>query len=399
MSSPGSVRSLARLRPLASTYAYYAAFIGLGLISASLGPTLPGLAEQTRSDLGQISGLFLARSTGYMVGSFVGGRFYDRIPGNPVMAGALLVMALGMTAAPLLPTLWVLAAVLFGVGLGEGTVDVGGNTLLVWIHRSRVGPYMNALHFMFGLGAFLSPLVIAQAVIWSGGIQLGYWMLAVYVLPLIIWLAREPSPISEVEQDRTAAIRIHVNWPLVGLIALFMFLYVGAEVGFGGWVYTYALNMGLADETSAFFLTSLFWGALTLGRLLSIPITARLRPRTVLLADMVGALASVALLLALPTSRWALWVGIFGAGLSLATVFPTVITWAERRITLSGLVTSIFLVGASLGAMFLPWLIGQLFEGRGPQITMISILIDLMAAALIYVLLMVVGGQPTREER
>src|SRR5690606_3866750 len=163
---------------------------------------------------------------------------------------------------------------------------VGGNTLLVWIHRSRVGPYMNALHFMFGLGAFLSPLVIAQAVVWSGGIRWGYWMLAVYVLPLIIWLAREPSPVSEVEQDRTAAIRIHVNWPLVGLIALFMFLYVGAEVGFGGWVYTYALNMGLADETSAFFLTSLFWGALTLGRLLSIPITARLRPRTVLMADM-----------------------------------------------------------------------------------------------------------------
>lgn len=91
--------------------------------------------------------------------------------------------------------------------------------------------------------------------------------------------------------------------------------------------------------------------------------------------------------------------GIFGAGLSLATVFPTVITWAERRITVSGLVTSIFLVGASLGAMFLPWLIGQLFEGRGPQITMILILIDLAAAALIYLLLMVAGGQPTREER
>lgn len=388
-----------RLRPLAATYAYYAAFIGLGLISASLGPTLPGLAEQTGTELREISRLFLARSSGYMLGSFVGGRFFDRIPGHPVMAVALLVMALGMVAAPLMPALWVLAAVLLVIGIAEGTVDVGGNTLLVWVHRSRVGPYMNALHFMFGLGAFLSPLVIAQAVAWSGGIRLGYWMLAIYVVPVFIWLAREASPVSEVEQDRHEEIDIHVNWPLVGLIALFMFLYVGAEVGFGGWVYTYALSMGLASETSAFLVTSLFWGALTLGRLVSIPIAARVRPRTILLVDILGTLASVLLILALPRSAWALWVGIFGAGFSLASIFPTVITWSERRITVSGLVTSIFLVGASVGAMFLPWLIGQLFESRGPQITMIAILIDMVVATVVFAVLMVYGGQPKRIER
>jgi hypothetical protein len=30
--------------------------------------------------------------------------------------------------------------------------------------------------------------------------------------------------------------------------------------------------------------------------------------------------------------------------------------------------------------MFLPWLIGQLFESVGPQITMIAILVDLIVA-------------------
>ncbi|MCC6165796.1 MAG: MFS transporter [Caldilineaceae bacterium] len=395
--SSSPVAPAARLRPLPSTYAYFAAFIGLGLISASLGPTLPGLAEQTGAELREISRLFLARSTGYMLGSYFGGRLYDRIPGNPVMAAALLIMALGMATAPLLPTLWILAAVLLVIGLAEGTLDVGGNTLLVWIHRSRVGPYMNALHFMFGLGAFLSPLVIAQAVAWSGGIRLGYWLLAVYVLPVLVWLGREASPIPEVEQDRDEA--IHVNWRLVGLIALFMFLYVGAEVGFGGWIYTYAVSMGLVDETAAFYLTSLFWGALTLGRLAAIPIATRVRPRTILLWDIVGAVVSVALILVLPQSVWAMWVGIFGAGFALASIFPTLITWAERRITVSGLVTSIFLVGASLGGMLLPWLIGQLFEGRGPQITMILIMGNMLVAAVVYAVLMIYGGRPKRVEK
>ena len=40
---------------LAKTAGYYVAFVVLGLSTAALGPTLPGLAEQTRSTLSQVS--------------------------------------------------------------------------------------------------------------------------------------------------------------------------------------------------------------------------------------------------------------------------------------------------------------------------------------------------------
>jgi len=59
-------------RPIAATLAYYVGFIALGLTTASLGPTLPGLAEQTQTRLGEISFLFTARSFGYLLGSFCG---------------------------------------------------------------------------------------------------------------------------------------------------------------------------------------------------------------------------------------------------------------------------------------------------------------------------------------
>jgi hypothetical protein len=67
---------------------------------------------------------------------------------------------------------------------------------------------------------------------------------------------------------------------------------------------------------------------------------------------------------------------------------------------MSGQVTSLFLVGASLGAMLLPWLIGQLFIDMGPSITMIVILADLVLATLLFGVLMVYGGAPRdgREE-
>ncbi len=264
--------------PLASTAGYYAAFVVLGLISASLGPTLPGLAEHTRTNLGEISFLFTTRATGYLLGSLVGGRQYDRMPGHPVVAGGLLVIAIMAFLTPLIPLLWLLAAILLLLGMAEGTLDVGGNTLLVWVHRHKVGPFMNGLHFFFGLGAFLSPIIIAQAVLMSGGITWAYWILAVLALPVMLWVIHLPSPVVAKQQAQSTEIDGETNTVLAMMVALFMFLYVGSEVSFGGWIYTYAVTLKLADTIIAAYLTSVFWGALTMGRLAAIPIATRWRP-------------------------------------------------------------------------------------------------------------------------
>ena len=132
------------------------------MVAASLGPTLPGLAENTGSDIAQISYLFTARSFGYLLGSLRGGRAFDRVKGQSLMAGLLFCMAGMMALVPLARSLWFLAALLLILGLSEGAIDVGGNTLLVWVHRERVGPYMSALHFFFGIGALIAPLIAAQ---------------------------------------------------------------------------------------------------------------------------------------------------------------------------------------------------------------------------------------------
>jgi FHS family Na+ dependent glucose MFS transporter 1 len=272
-------------------------------------------------------------------------------------------------------------------------MDVGGNTLLVWVHRAKVGPFMNALHFCYGLGAFLSPLIIAQAMIATGGIRWGYWLLALYLVPIIFMLLRLASPRHEDAHISGERRPIPVNWQLTGLVMFFMFVYAGAEVAMGGWLYSYAVALGLADATSAAYLTSVYWGALTLGRLLSIPIAARFRPRLILWVDLIGGLASLGLIILLRESSWALWAGSFGMGLFIASIFPTVITWSERRMTMSGLVTSMFLVGA----MFFPWLIGQLFEPIGPPVAMIVIFVALLVCGLVFMALMAFGGSPRTE--
>ncbi len=367
---------------ISKTIGYYAAFITLGLTVAALGPTLPGLAAHTQTGLSEISFLFTAQALGLLFGSFLGGRLYDRVPGHTVIATTLFMMILMMFLTPLMSLLWLLTAVLLMLGVAQGGLDVGGNTLLVWVHRDRVAPFMNGLHFFFGVGAALSPIIIAQAVLISGDITWAYWVLALLILPVAVRLLRLPSPVAQtVAKDGPAG---QANRLLVALIALFFFLFVGAEISFGGWIFTYAVELNLANETIAAYLTSAFWGALTLGRLLAIPISVRFGPRSILFGDLIGTLVSGGILLLWPDSLVMVWAGVFGMGFSLASIFPTTLSLAERLMPVTGRATGWFLVGASLGSMLVPLLIGQLFESVGPQVVMLAIQGALILALVVF---------------
>ena len=366
--------------------AYFFGFIALGMATAVLGPTLPGLAEQTDTQLSGISFLFATRSLGFLAGSILAGRIYDRLPGHPLLVAFLVALGISLLLIPLVPQLWLLTLLMLATGLVESGIDIGSNTLMVWRFGEKVGPYMNSLHFFFGLGAFLSPIIIAQTMLATdGGIRLGYWVLALMVLPAIFLFLRFPS--LPIRHRDTAVANSKANTPLILLVAAFLFLYVGAEVSYGGWVYTYATTLGLSNTTSAAYLTSFFWGALTLGRLLSIPITAKLLPKTLLWGALAGALLSMGILLAAQSSSTALWVGTIGLGLSMSVIFPTTLALAENTLSLSGQMTSYFFIGASLGGMTVPWLIGQLFERVGAVVTMITILITLLIAVGVFGLL------------
>ena len=381
----------ARRTRLLQTTGYYLAFVTLGLIAASLGATLPGLTEQTSSSFSQISYLFTARSFGYLTGSFSGGRFYDRFIGNRVMVAALTVIGLSMFMVPRIAWLPVLILLVFIIGFSQGAVDVGGNTLILWVHGAAVGPYMNGLHFFWGIGAFLSPIIVAWAIAQSGGIALAYVGLALLVIPPIIWLLRVSSPTQPSQRAATGAGDTSSAAAPAGLVITFMafvFLYVGAEVSFGGWIYTYALTLGLADVKTAAYLTSAFWGALTVGRLLSIPLAARLRPSILLGGGLLGALLALSALLIWRDSTVVVWAGTIAAGLSMAGIFPVTITLANSLMSMTGRITAWFFVGSSAGGMVIPWLIGQRFESVGAQVTMLIILLDMALASLVYLVLL-----------
>jgi FHS family Na+ dependent glucose MFS transporter 1 len=367
---------------IALTIVYYATFICLGLTSAVFGPTLPNLAEGVNVNLDAISILFTVGSLGYLIGSSQGGRLYDHFGGNRVMAGMLLVLCIMLLLVPLMPRLLLLAMVMLLADIAKGAIDAGGNILLVWLHGGEVAPFMNALHFFFGVGAFLTPLIVAQVVNINASIHWAYWVLALLMLPAAIYLLRLPSPEIKVEPPEQIAHKS--NYKLIALIAVFLFLYVGGEVSYGGWIFTYTKELGLASATTAAYLTSAFWFSFTIGRLLSIPLTRRFKPFSIVASSLVGCLISLLVILVAKGSLIAVWVGTFGFGFSMAAIFPMMITLAEKRVALTGKIMGWIFAGASMGSMLLPWLIGQLFETIGPRVMVVGITINMVVALVVF---------------
>ena len=367
-----------------TTAAYYLAFILLGLTIAAEGPTLLKLAEHTSSALNQISSIFLFGSFGYLVGSYVGGRIYDRVSGHRFMAGILVFLGIMVALVPLATSRWVLFSVALVLGFFKGALDVGCNTLLLWIHNEAVGPFMNGLHAFFGVGAFIAPLIVAQVLSITGDIDWAYWFFAIAAFPLAIWIWNLPSPASRVvpAQHQSAAFPI-----LPVLIMVFCFiLYVGGESGYGAWIYTYAFTLKFGTEVTAAYLTSAFWGSFTLGRMFGIWVSTRARPLTILYLDFAGCIVSVGLVMLFRQSSLMLWGGTILFGISQASIFPTFLTLAEERMHVTGTVAGLFLVGAGVGGMILPWLIGQAFVRVGASAMMAMIFVGVVLNLLMLLL-------------
>ena len=368
--------------PYVITAVYYLGFIGLGLATAALGPTLQGLAKNTGSTLAQISSLFLLSSFGYLLGSLTSGTAFDRMKGHPILSGVLLIVAALMALIPFGTSLLFLQILLFIIGFSEAMLDVGTNTLLVWLHGDRVPPFMNGLHAFFGIGTTISPLVVAFILGTQGSLTSIYWIFAALILPAALFLPFLPSP-SHTDSNSMDAERPAIPI-LVILAAVIFFAYVGSEVGFAGWIYTYTTSQPYGTPTLAATINAAFWATFTVGRLVSIPLATRLKPKTILWVDLTGVIISILLIILFPVAEWVLWLGTIGAGLFMASIFPTILNDAQSRMHMSGKTTSWFFVGSSLGSMLIPWLMGQLIGPFGPISTMLMVLGSTLVAAAAY---------------
>ncbi|KAK2713364.1 hypothetical protein QYM36_009282 [Artemia franciscana] len=144
---------------LLRTLALCLAFFVLGLCIAVPGPTLLDLQMQVDVSVTQITSIFAARSTGYLLGSIFGGVLFDRFDQRLLLFTSLTWTAIAVGATPWCKNFGALMTAMSLMGAGMGFLDTGGNVMCIDLWGKDSGPYMQALHFSFGAGAFVAPLL------------------------------------------------------------------------------------------------------------------------------------------------------------------------------------------------------------------------------------------------
>jgi FHS family Na+ dependent glucose MFS transporter 1 len=359
------------------TAAYFAAFFILGATIASLGPTLPYLAGNTGATIASLGLLFTLRSGGYLTGSLLGGRLYDQLPGHRLLGIAILTGGISLALVPQISSFAVIIAIMLLIGLAEATLDVGSNTQLVWVHGARSGPYLNGMFLFAGIGGMLSPLLLS-----SIGGTWGYRILGLASLPVALWAFFTPSPPRQAhEEDREGG---SLSPFLFALFCILTFIFIGGEVGFSGWIYSYAYELNLGTEQTAGMLTSFYWLGITLGRVAAIFTSSRFKPGRIVLANLTGLVVSLGLILLNPASQTLLWIGSLGFGFFLAPVFPTTFAFLERKTPITGTAAGVLWASGSFGAMVYPWVMGLQMANTGPVSIMVTLAVSFGVALVLF---------------
>ncbi|XP_068714835.1 major facilitator superfamily domain-containing protein 4A-like isoform X2 [Montipora foliosa] len=483
-------------RSVFAHFLYFNTFFMFGMTVGMAGPTLTDYLISFFENIDIIDALawlLFTQSTFRFVGAIVAGFMIDRYDFNRnlLLLCFLSLNAIFLAVIPMCRTLWLLILSTAAAGFAVGILDTATNVQLIGIHGKKVSPYLQALYFSYGFGAFVSPLIAEPFLSGTphpdiglpaarrgnplpyGGmghrghhhlshrptnhmrdsfykgpeqykseVQIAYWIIALAHLPVVIGLAyivitdkweeirlkaeatanadheRNTSDIpdadieglqSKVHLDKDtlkgSGLRDSTNKTQIMCITFWtsflVFLYDGMQGSYGGYVYTYAVKSPLSmTSAQGAFLTSVFWGSLALGRLVSIPIALFLSPAIMLLTDLIGCLVSSLLMLIFRASESALWIGTSTFGLFMSNVFPTSVALAEQYFNVTGTVTCMFVVSAAIGEMIIPLIVGKVFDYVGSVSFLAEGCILCFAAFGAYLAVLVIGkGAASQDHR
>jgi len=292
----------------------------------------------------------------------------------------LLLLGLGLNAVAMLvpsvvaPGFALLLACIFLLGVGTTFLQVAGNPIMRDV--SPEGAYSRNLSFAQGIkgigstgATYLVTAFIAIAIFksmgWRGSFPLFFILMAVAFVAVAVLKVEETKVDKPPGLSGSLAL---LGQPIFFFAVLGIFLYVGAEVCMGRFLFPSMKELCLAhgateDEaikTASKFGPALFFGLLTIGRILGGFVQLVMSARTCFrLSAVLGLLGGVALMTGSQSLAIA---GVFAAGFGFANIWPmlfsiTVEEKPERANELSGLMCM-----AISGGALVPLVMGKFLD-------------------------------------
>jgi MFS transporter, FHS family, glucose/mannose:H+ symporter len=322
-----------------------------------LGPMLPQLSVRwSLTDAGAGS-LIFAEFFSSMFGMLLSGFLVQRLGYRVTFIIGLLLMACGMVLLASGPWLLGITAVCT-LGVGYGVTTPAGNLRTAEVNPARSASALNVINAVWGVGAMSAPFLVAMAQRVHRPSLFVYGTAAALLALLIALALTRFSPDVHSLVSRPSTDPRLWRRPVLLVICLLFFVYVGTETCFGQWAATYARRIETGPHWLATITPAFFYGALLLGRALAPTVLKFRSATTVARAGLVIAVLGGFSLIA--AHGIALVVsGSLLAGLGLASIFPISLSlfpdWFGDSTRQAS--SPVFASGNTGGAV-LPWLLG-----------------------------------------
>jgi MFS transporter, FHS family, glucose/mannose:H+ symporter len=337
----------------AVTAAGFAVFLLLGVVIASYGPSIPHIV--VRFDVGvSVAGLIVtANFLGEVVGLMALGLTHARWSLGQRLGVGTSVFGVGLLAAAAAPTWPLLLLAVFVLGIGAGGLVVLINLYYATRFGRRSPAMLGLVNTAYGVGTFIGPALVAV----TRGYSIVFAVVGAGVLLCLVFLRRA------VDDAVTLEAPPRLNTRTLGLVitfALLLLVYEGLEAGVGTWEATDLLSLGASAQFAA-AATSVYWGAFTVGRVLTAPLAVRWSPQRILVpALLIGTLLLVGIRAGVyPPVMFAL------VGLCAAPIFPVAVSWMTRVIPNATTLVTYAILGAVIGSAIVPAALGGLIGLAG----------------------------------
>jgi MFS transporter, FHS family, glucose/mannose:H+ symporter len=336
------------------TAAGFAVFLLLGVVIASYGPSIPHITNRFNVSVSVAGLIVTANFLGEVIGLMALGLTHARWSLGQRLGVGTSLFGVGLLAAAAAPTWPLLLLAVFVLGIGAGGLVVLINLYYATRFGRRSPAMLGLVNTAYGVGTFLGPALVGL----TRGYSIVFAVVGAGVLVCLVFLRRAADEAASPELAPPT-----LNTRTLGLVvafALMLLVYEGIEAGIGTWEATDLVSLGASAQFAA-GATSVYWGAFTLGRVLTAPLAVRWAPQRILVPALI---ISVLLLVGIraqvyPPVMFAL------VGLCAAPIFPVVVSWMTRVIPNATTLVTYAILGAVIGSAVVPAALGGLIGLSG----------------------------------
>lgn len=347
----------------------YLAFVSLGLPDSLLGsawPTMQAEMGVPSSYAGYVS-MTIAFMT--IISSLVSPWLIRRFETKWIVNVSIALTAIGLVGFSYSDQYWMLFLFALPYGLGAGSIDSALNHYVANYYSSRV---MNFLHCFYGLGAVISPNIMALALKyahwnegyrWTAFIQIG--ILVVCILSLPLWKANVQA---DDNAEGSAGIGEALKVPGVVLTLIAFFSYCAGEATCFLWTSSYfaGTKEGISREMIASF-GSLIFGGLMLGRLIAGFVSNKFGDKKMIRIGIAVEAIGILLVLIPSSGYYIAVIGFLLIGTGMGPIYPAIQHMAPNNFgrRYSASVIGLQMASAYIGSTFMPTVFGLIQQNAG----------------------------------